>query len=186
MISHTIALARQVIAAGGVIAYPTEAVWGLGCDPYNEIAVKRILALKKRPQAKGLIIVVADLDQLQGCVGELSAAFCQRIDAAKGVPTTWLIPDPKRRVPAWVKGSHSSVAIRVSQHAPVVELCRRWGGPIISTSANPAGLVEARSLLKVNQYFHGQLDYCLAGSLGKAARPSEIRDLSTNRVLRSA
>src|SRR5690606_21294007 len=129
-----------VLQAGGVIAYPTEAVWGLGCDPGNEAAVLKLLALKQRPVEKGMILVAAEPAQLAGWV-ELQALAEERrqavLDSWPGA-STWIVPAGER-APRWITGQHSGIAVRVSAHPLVQALCRTWGGPLVSTSANLAG-----------------------------------------------
>ena len=174
----------QKVRGGAVIAYPTEAVWGLGCDPFNGTAVARLLALKERPVHKGLILVAADIAQFAELLEGLSACELAQLQKSWPGPNTWLVPH-HNRVPEWITGAHDSVAIRVSAHPLVAELCRLTG-PLVSTSANPSGLLPAKSRLRIEQYFHGQLDAVLSGELGRSSNPSTIRDLRTGQVLRSA
>lgn len=162
---------------GGVIAYPTEGVWGLGCDPFDEAAVMRILQLKKRPVEKGLILVAADVSQIAALLEPLSAAERARVLATWPGPTTWLLPDPDQRVPAWIKGKFATVAVRVSAHPGVVRLCRAFGGPLVSTSANPADAPPAKNRVRVLTWFGDSLDYVVPGRLGGQQGPSTIRDL---------
>ena len=163
--------------AGGVIAYPTEGVWGLGCDPFDEAAVLRILELKKRPVEKGLIIVAADVTQVAALVDKLTKQERATVLASWPGPTTWLLPDPEQLVPEWIKGQFATVAVRVSAHPVVVRLCSAFGGPIVSTSANPADAPPATSRLRVQTWFGRQLDYIVPGRLGGQRGPSTIRDL---------
>ncbi len=179
-----IKLAAQMMRAGGVIAYPTEAVWGLGCDPNNATAVLRLLALKRRDPAKGLILVAADVSQLQPYLQHLNETLLSRLYASWPGPQTWLVSDCGA-APAWIRGEHASVALRVSAHPQVAALCRAFGGPIVSTSANPTGRRPARAAQSVRNYFPAQLDYILCGALGGRAAPTPIRDLVSDRVLRA-
>lgn len=174
----------DALRAGGVIAYPTEAVWGLGCDPFNPLAVDRLLRLKQRPVEKGLIVVAANMAQLEPLLQHLSADQRQRLAHSWPGPTTWLLPDPHQYFPAWIRGSFDSVAVRVSAHPPVRRLCEAYGGPLVSTSANPAALPPARSRLRVLRWFGRNLDHVLPGRLGGRAAPSTIVDLRSGRVLR--
>ncbi|WP_349617316.1 L-threonylcarbamoyladenylate synthase [Azotobacter salinestris] len=174
----------RVVRAGGVIAYPTEAVWGLGCDPWNADAVGRLLALKRRPQEKGLILVAADIGQFDFLLEDLPPAWLERLAATWPGPNTWLVPH-RGRLPVWITGRHASVALRVSDHPLVRALCRLTG-PLVSTSANPAGRPAARSRLRVKQYFPRRLDAVLGGPLGGRRNPSLIRDLATGQVIRPA
>jgi L-threonylcarbamoyladenylate synthase len=175
--------AVHVLRTGGLIAYPTEAVWGLGCDPWNEQAVRRLLSLKQRDAGKGLIIIAADTAQIDSLLAGLSPAQRTTVLASWPGPVTWIVP-VDASFPAWVRGSHDSVAVRVSAHAGVQALCRAFGGALISTSANRAGeppMDEA----SLRQQWGGTLDYILPGSLGGDLRPSEIRDACTGAILRA-
>lgn len=171
-----------VVRAGGVIAYPTEAVWGLGCDPWNEAAVLRLLDLKSRPMRKGLILVAGSIAQFDFLLHDLPADWLKPLSSSWPGPNTWLVPH-QNRLAEWITGEHDSVALRVSDHPLIGELCALTG-PLVSTSANPAGRPSARSRLRVEQYFHGRLDGVLGGSLGGRRNPSLIRDLATGNVIR--
>ncbi len=170
--------------AGDLIAYPTEAVWGLGCAPHDEHAVAKLLLMKNRDIEKGLILVAASIEQLGTLVSDLSEAQQQTLAATWPGPVTWLIPNDGS-VPDWITGDHTSVAVRVSAHPLVRGLCEAFGGPIVSTSANPQGKPPALTKLKVKQYFRQHDLTILPGSLGKQAKPSEIRDLQSGHVLRA-
>lgn len=172
----------RVVRQGGVIAYPTEAVWGVGCDPWNEEAVDRLLALKERPVHKGLILVADSIDQFDFLLADLPDIWIERLAGSWPGPNTWLVPH-QDRLPEWITGQHDTVALRVSDHPLVRELCRLTG-PLVSTSANPAGRPAARSRLRVEQYFPRQLDKVLGGALGGRKNPSLIRDLRTGEVIR--
>ncbi|MCQ4348093.1 L-threonylcarbamoyladenylate synthase [Pseudomonas stutzeri] len=174
--------AARVVREGGVIAYPTEAVWGLGCDPWNPEAVLRLLALKDRPMDKGLILVAADMAQFDFLLADLPPAWRAELQLSWPGPNTWLVPH-QGRLPEWITGRHDSVALRVSDHPLVRALCAH-SGPLVSTSANPAGRPAARSRLRVEQYFGGALDGVLGGALGGRRNPSLIRDLRTGEVIR--
>ncbi|MWV14775.1 tRNA threonylcarbamoyladenosine biosynthesis protein RimN [Pseudomonas sp. L-22-4S-12] len=172
----------QIVRQGGVVAYPTEAVWGLGCDPWNGDAVERLLALKDRPLHKGLILVADNIRQFDFLLEDLPERWVDRLASTWPGPNTWLVPH-QDRLPAWITGQHNSVALRVSDHPLVRDLCALTG-PLVSTSANPAGRPSARSRLRVEQYFHDQLDGVLGGALGGRRNPSLIRDLQTGNVVR--
>lgn len=174
----------ELLHGGKVIAYPTEAVWGLGCDPHNETAVMRLLAVKKRPVDKGLILVAASTAQLGSLLAELTQSQQQALAETWPGPVTWLIPDPQHLYPDWIKGNYASVAIRVSAHPVVKALCEAFGGPIVSTSANTAGEPELRSRLNVEEEFGAMIDAVVAGELGEESMPSQIRDLATGKIIR--
>ncbi len=160
---------------GEVVAYPTEAVFGLGCDPANEQAVRRILTLKQREARLGLILIGSEFGQFEGWVGEADPAPAL---ATWPGPVTWLFPRGER-TPDWVAGEHPTVAIRVTAHAVSRELCEAFGGPIISTSANPHAAPPARSAGMVEDYFGGWIAGIVAGPLGGREAPSDIRDLAS-------
>ena len=180
--AHRLRLARRVVRSGGVIAYPTEAVWGLGCDPASRIAVEAILGLKGRTANKGLILVAADFGQLEPWLLPLGSEPRSRVLATWPGPVTWLLP-ARRSVPHWLRGGHSTLAVRISDHPVVQALCRTTGHPLVSTSANRSGGRPARSPLDVHRIFGTNIDLMVPGELGNRKLPSEIRDLS-GRVLR--
>ena len=184
MNSWHISQAVRAMNAGRVIAYPTEAVWGVGCDPYNEAALHQLLALKSRPIEKGVILVAASVEQVQFLLDPLTHEEQQKVCATWPGPNTWVLPDELNQVPSWIKGEHQSVAVRVSAHPLVAALCEAFGGPVVSTSANPATLEPARSPLRVTQYFGNQV-HLLPGQLGKQRQPTQIRDLRSERILRA-
>lgn len=173
-----------IVRDGGVVAYPTEAVWGLGCDPFNQDAVKRILALKSRPVEKGLILIAGAAQHLEPWREILEYATFTRLIEVTDRPTSWVVPDTLI-TPDWVRGQHSGVAIRLSQHEPVQALCSAYDGVLVSTSANPAGLEPARSKEQVLDYFGDQLDALYDASLGHAEQPSQVLDLMTGKQFRA-
>ena len=177
-------LACEKLKSGGLIAYPTEAVWGLGCDPYNEQAITKLLKLKQRSIEQGLILVAANTDQIAPLLATLTDLQREQLNESWPGPITWLIPDRLNLYPAWIKGSHHSVAIRVSAHPLVKELCEIFGNPIVSTSANLAGQPEIRSRLKIAELFRHSIACIVSGELGSETRTSEIRDLDSGRVIR--
>ncbi|OED45224.1 tRNA threonylcarbamoyladenosine biosynthesis protein RimN [Endozoicomonas sp. (ex Bugula neritina AB1)] len=177
--------AAEIISMGGVIAYPTEAVWGLGCDPWSKHAVYQVLDIKHRPVEKGVILIGADEDQFAPLLDPLSREDRQRLLSCWPGPYTWLIPDPNNWVPEWVKGQFETVAVRISAHPVVQELCRTVGHPIISTSANRAGESPLLTHSAVEQEFSKQLGVIIHGKTGDQSAPSEIRDLRTGQLIRA-
>lgn len=169
---------------GKVLAYPTEAIWGLGCDPENEEATMRLLAIKRRPVEKGLILVASSISQVEYLLAGLSRKQRTQIAASWPGPTTWLIPDTDHHVPYWIKGEHESVAVRVTAHPLVAALCEAFGGPVVSTSANRSNHPPARSALQVHKHLGKDIDGILHGCLGGQSRPSTIIDALTGTVLR--
>lgn len=172
------------VRAGGIIAYPTEAVFGLGCDPADPLAVGRLLAIKKRPLSKGLILVAADRQQLDPWIQAQPARFEKRMADSWPGPTTWLVP-ASPDCPAWLTGAHETLAVRVSAHPLVHALCEHLGSALVSTSANISTLEPARTVLEVQLRFATCIDYILPGSLGGQAQPTTIRDLLSGATIRS-
>ena len=171
--------------AGGVIAYPAEACFGLGCDPMNRRAVYRILALKSRPPDMGLILVA---DSLVALRPYLAPQAMEMMGGAKSTwpgPVTWLLP-ASRRTPPWITGRFETIAVRVTAMPALRRLCRAFGGAIVSTSANPHGSPPARTFAQVRFYFGKRLDGVMPGMTGGLAKPSEIRDAASGAVIRAA
>ncbi|MBL8260118.1 MAG: Sua5/YciO/YrdC/YwlC family protein [Candidatus Competibacteraceae bacterium] len=177
--------AARAVRAGGLIAYPTEAVFGLGCDPLDGRAVERLLALKRRSAHKGLILIAADFAQLEPFLRALTPSDHARLNATWPGPHTWLIP-ARAATPRWLRGRHDSLAVRVTAHPLAAALCRACGHPLVSTSANLSGRPPARTALAVRRQLGRALDYVLAGPTGGAAKPTAIRDLRSGRQFRAA
>lgn len=175
--------AAAVIHAGGVIAYPTEGVYGLGCRPDDSRAVQRLLALKQRPVSAGLILIAASLEQLTDWI-EPTAREARQLTATHAGPVTWLVT-AGALTPEWITGGRPKVAIRVTRHPVAAGLCRASGLPLVSTSANRRGKPPARSALGARLRFGTRLDLVVGGATGGAAGPTEIRDASSGRVLRA-
>ena len=180
---HRIQRAAQTLHRGGVIAYPTEAVWGLGCDPFCQPAVDRILAMKRRERTMGLILIASAIEQLEPYLVGLDAAQRQQLADSWPGPNTWLIPN-NGVAPEWITGGRATLAARVTNHPLSAALCKAFGGPLVSTSANPHGLPPARSAMKLNCYFYGMVDDCLPGLVGQSAKPSTIRNLLSGETIR--
>ncbi len=177
--------AAEAIRHGGVIAYPTEGVWGLGCDPRNERAVMRILAIKQREVEKGLILIAADEAQLAPFVSMDAFGEEQRAAVRASWPgaATWIVP-ASASAPRWVTGKHDGIAVRVSAHPPVIELCNAFGGALVSTSANRAGNDAPTQRSGLDPEIVALLDGVLAGETGGLLQPTPIRDARTGAVLR--
>lgn len=177
--------AAAVLRGGGVVAYPTEGVWGLGCDPRDQAATLRLLALKRRAVDKGLILVAASVDQLRAYVdwGALAEARREAVLASWPGPHTWIVP-ATAAAPAWVRGAHAGVAVRVSAHPPVAALCRAFGAALVSTSANRAGAPPPRVRDQLDPAIAAGVDAILAGDTGTLAQPTTIRDAASDALLR--
>ena len=174
--------AARHIAAGGIIAYPTETVYGLGCDPGNGAAVLRLLDLKHRNIDHGVILIASDFTQLEPWLLPLAAVVRKRVAARQPGPVTWTLPCLPE-IPVWLRGRHTSLAVRITDHPVAVALCKRRGGPLVSTSANRHGKRPATTPLAVRQVFHNDIDYILHGPVGSGV-PSKIRDGVTGKILR--
>lgn len=177
--------AASILHAGGVIAYPTETVYGLGCDPLNYSAIERLLALKQRPVEKGLILIGARLEQLWPYIDVSDDQLLQKLQTPTPQPTTWVVP-ARNHTPSWLSGQHDSIAVRISSNPIAAEICNHFNGAIVSTSANPARLPPARSALTIKRYFDDELDYLLHATTKPDNKPSEIRDLLSDKRFRSS
>lgn len=182
--SHHLRRAVLALRHGGVVAYPTEAVYGLGCDPWNSLAVARVLEMKQRDPAKGLIVIAAEIAQLLPFIGALPAERRAEIVASWPGPNTWLVP-ALPTTPRWLTGQFATLAVRVTAHPLAAALCRSYGGAIVSTSANRATRHPARTALQVRRALTLQPDVCLVGACGERRQPSLIRDAQTGRVVRA-
>lgn len=177
--------AARSLLGGGVIAYPTEAVFGLGCDPLDVNAVLRILICKQRSLDQGLILVASAFDQLEPYLAIPDKKTKNKLLASWPGPVTWLVP-VQPWVPYWLTGKYDTLAVRISGHPLVQQLCEAFGGAIVSTSANIHGRRAARSALMVHRVFGNKIDYILNGETGKLASVSEIRDARSDRIVRPA
>mgnify|MGYP006177095389 FL=1 len=181
--SFQIMQAATILNANGVIAYPTEAVWGLGCSPFSESAVEQILTMKRRRRGMGLILIAKDIEQFQPFLTDISSQELDELQESWPGPQTWLVPN-NNVAPPWITGGRLTLALRVTDHPVAAALCAEFDGPLVSTSANPHGLPPAKSKLKLNSYFRTQLDYVVPGMLGKSSNPTSIKHLQTGAVLR--
>lgn len=175
----------HIFKNGEVFAYPTEAVYGLGCDPLNEVGVYEILALKSRPVEKGMILIAQDISQIWDFVrfNDVSESTRRAINESWPGPVTWLLPKSSK-TPDYVSGDSDMVAVRVTTHPLVRKMCQAVGSPIISTSANPASEEPARSSEEVESYF-GEKVIIIDGSLGEQQAPSKIIHSQTMEIIRS-
>ncbi len=167
---------------GGVIAYPTESCYGLGCDPGNRRAVQRILKLKRRPQHKGLILIASHYHQvaryLQPIIQAEQAKLLQ--DGAQAV--TYLMP-VKPSCPCLLRGKHDTLAVRFTAHPFARDLCRSVGSALVSTSANRSGMRPAKTYAECQRMF-GKRVWVLRGRVGKRKQPSTIRAWVGGRIVR--
>lgn len=174
---------RAWLRRGGVIAYATESCFGLGCDPGNAGAVARILALKGRPRAKGLILVGSEFAQFRPFLAPLTDTLTARFRQWWPGPNTLLLP-AARHCPRWLRGRHDKLAVRVTAHAETARLCHALAMPLVSTSANRAGLRSLKTAAACHAAF-GAGVWVLPGRVGRRRTPSTILDPLSGRVFRA-
>ncbi len=177
--------AIETLLAGGVIAYPTESCYGLGCLPTEKAGVDRILVIKQRCWTKGLILVGSNFKQFSTFTQVVSPHHLTKAQATWPGPYTWLFP-VSASCPVWIKGEFESVALRISAHEFVRALCARANSAIVSTSANRQGESAVTEYADAVRQFGKEVDYILPGHTGGDTNPSEIRDLLTDTIIRSA
>ncbi len=195
--------AAQWLKEGQLLAYPTESVWGIGCDPYDQAAVQRILDIKQRPQAKGMIVVTDSVSRLAPLLASLDNVQRQQVidswqtdDSGDKQDNrqahTWLLPIPQslaNTIPTWITGQHQTIAVRVISHPTVRQLCQQMVseenpfGLLVSTSCNPSGQIPASTFEAAYAYFDEQIGYLQGDTLGYTL-PSQIRDATTGLVIR--
>ncbi len=173
---------RTHLRRGGLIAYPTESCYGLGCDPRNPRALKRLLRLKGRDAAKGLLLIADRFTRLQAFIQPLHAADRARMLRTWPGPITWVVP-ASAHCPPELTGGRATVAIRVTAHPGAARLCRRLGMALVSTSANKSGRKPARTATECRRIFGTQVRV-VAGRIGQRRRPSTLIDLATGTILR--
>jgi L-threonylcarbamoyladenylate synthase len=181
-----LAPAVAALRAGGVVAYPTEAVYGLGCDPHDERALDRLFALKDRPPQQGVLLIAASFEQIAPYI-DLTAMPPDALAAVRAAwpgPHTFVFPR-SARVPAWIARGHAGIALRVTAHAPAAALCRAYGDALVSTSANRHGEAPARTAAEVRTALGAGLDAIVDAPTGGLERPTSIRDAITGSVLRA-
>lgn len=180
----TLTEASRLIRQGEIIAAPTEAVYGLSCDPGNESTLLQLLALKRRPTEKGLIVVAADIHQLDPFVDWLllTKSERQQLSSPSAMPITWVVP-ARTSVSRTLRGAFETIAVRVTTHPVMQALCRACKQPLVSTSANLSEKPPARTIMEITQQF-GQDFPVLVGELGALTAPTEIVDIRTMKKIR--
>ncbi|MBO1531021.1 Sua5/YciO/YrdC/YwlC family protein [Psychrobacter sp. F1192] len=201
--TDSVVQAATWLREGQLLAYPTESVWGIGCDPYNQAAVQRILDIKQRPIAKGMIVITDSAERLAPLLDVLDDAQRQRVTDSwlTDSPTedlqyrqahTWLLPIPEayaKVIPDWITGQHPTVAVRVIAHPLIRQLCQQMVssynpfGLLVSTSCNPSSHPPAKTFNDAYAYFGEQIRYLQAETLGYIL-PSQISDAITGKVIR--
>ncbi len=177
---------RAVVAlkAGRVIAYPTEAVFGLGCDPDNESALQSVIDVKGRDSHKGLILIASSQHQLREFIAPVSAVQQETLDAHWPGPVTFVVPANTRNSNSLLSGYRDTLAVRVSTHPVVIQLCDQFGSAIVSTSANLSGQEALRSAQEVRTAFGNKLDVVIDANVGTLNEPTKIIDLRSSERLR--
>lgn len=168
---------------GGLIAYPTESCYGLGCDPDNRAAVLRLLRLKQRPQGKGLILIAASYRQVARYLQPLTPDEQARLKSDGARAITYLMP-ARPSCPRWLRGVHDTLAVRLTAHHQAEQLCRSANRALVSTSANRSGQRPAKTYAQCQRLF-GSKVWVLPGRVGKRKKPSTIRAWAGGQVIRS-
>jgi L-threonylcarbamoyladenylate synthase len=177
--------AVKCLTQGEVILYPTEAVYGLGCDPDNQQAVEALLAIKQRPVEKGLILIADNYGQLLKYVDDAKIPMDKRADIFSSWPAaiTWVMPASKN-TPKWLTGQFDTIAVRVTNHPTVKRLCQEFGKPLVSTSANLTGQETVMSIEQAKAQFAEQVGFYVDEPLGGNTQPSTIKDAMTGKIFR--
>ncbi|WWO97406.1 MAG: Sua5/YciO/YrdC/YwlC family protein [Candidatus Dasytiphilus stammeri] len=173
----------KILLEDETIAYPTESVFGLGCNPESKKAVMHLLSLKQRSIEKGFILVAADYEQIKPYIHEHQLSNKHReIISSSTKPITWLLPK-NINTPYWLTGNFSSLAVRISQYPSIQQLCRAFNKPLVSTSANITGSIPCRTVKEIQNQFGNSLKI-YPGCLGPLKCHTEIRDLLSGKIIR--
>ena len=175
--------AVSTLKNGGLIAYPTEGVFGIGCDPLQQPALQRVVEIKQRDAGKGLIIVCAEFSQLEPFIEPLDSATQQRLLATWPGAVTWIVK-ANPSLPALLTGGRDTIAVRVSQHPVVAEITRQFERPIVSTSANYSGQAACTSAAAVRQTLGEKIDLVLDAAVGGQQGATPIFDAATGKQIR--
>ncbi|MGX9419274.1 Sua5/YciO/YrdC/YwlC family protein [Vibrio sp. RC27] len=178
-------LVLNALNEDAVIAYPTEGVFGVGCNPDSPTAINKLLKVKQRSVEKGLILIAANFEQLKPYIAieKLTDEQLNLVNATWPGPVTWVMPASERSS-RWLTGQFSTIAVRVTDHALVQKLCLAYGRPITSTSANLSGQPACITAKEVEAQLGNLNVSILEGETGGRSKPSEIRDVQTLAVLR--
>ncbi len=183
LITHSFNMRQAVekLNAGEVIIYPTEAIYGIGCEPLDQNAVFHLLKLKQRDVAKGLILIASSLEQLEPYL-LLDDEMRQRLNQSWPGAVTWVVP-AQSWVPDWLTGGHNSLAVRVTAHPVASKLCESYGSALVSTSVNISTRPAAKSRWAVRKYFSDQL-HIVSGELGGLKQATPIYKIEDSAQLR--
>lgn len=175
----------KAILRGAVIACPTDTIWSFGCHPLLAQPVARILGIKQRPAEKGLILLGSSLDYFEPYIEDkLTSKQVTLLTGTMSHPVTWLVP-ASDQCPIWIRGHFPNVAIRITNHPFIREICELIQSPIVSTSANRAGGATLRHVWQARHNFNGQIDYIVSGFDSGTKRASEIKSLESGHIIRA-
>ena len=174
--------AVECVRQGGVIVYPTESVYGLGCDPFNRLACEKIMALKQRENKAGFICLLSSLQHLNSLISPIRVIEYNKIKSSELDHVSWILP-AKADLPDWLKTSDNTICVRYSQHQVVKQLCDLLGQSIISTSANLQGQKSVETIEQAKKVFGQKVDYYLDMPVGSNSSVSTIRELC-GRIIR--
>ena len=174
--------AVDVLRKGGVVAHASEGVWGIACDPLDAAAVGKVLAIKGRDAAKGLVLIAGHACHFKVEIASLDEATRERVLASWPGAVTWVVAN--HRFDDWITGGRGTVAIRVPGHEQARALAASFGRAIVSTSANRAGAPPALTANEVEQRLGGEIDFVLPGAVGGRRGASRIIDAASGEVLR--
>ena len=171
--------AYEVLKGGGIIIYPTEGIYGIGCDPFNQDSVDKLFQLKGREACKSFIIICSDVIHLNNIINDKYKAYEELLTKSF---VTWVVP-AHRECPQWLK-TNNTVAVRITNHPVIDDLCQVFNGPIISTSANYSNHEYINDIKKIEVLFDNKVDCIINGELGGELKPSTIKDIITKKILR--
>ncbi len=180
--NFAIRFAAHQIKHGGVVIYPTETVYGLGCDPLNSDAVDYLNKLKQRNPVNGLILLASTIDQLKPFIDLKNVPDPSRL-LPTDQPTSWILP-ARNNVPNWIISRNGSIAVRITDHPVAVHLCNLLGHPLVSSSVNPSGKRPAENSLQIHAYFHDQVHSILVSDYPMSRKPSAIKRLPDEHTIR--
>tara|TARA_B100000900_G_scaffold166880_1_gene141689 strand:- start:9 stop:554 length:546 start_codon:yes stop_codon:yes gene_type:complete len=171
--------AREVLKGGGIIIYPTEGVYGIGCDAFNQHSVNKVATIKGRGDSKSFILICSDVIQLKTIIDQNYMNY-QELLAKDFI--TWIVP-AHEMCPPWLMMANT-VAVRITNHPVINDLCKGLNGPIISTSANYSNHSYINDIKKIEVLFDKKVDYIVEGKLGGELKSSIIKNIVTKEILR--
>ncbi len=176
----------KAVLQGAVFAYPTDTIWGFGCHPLDASAVMQILAIKQRSVHKGLILLASDLRYIEPYIHpDISRPNRLRLQQMNDQPTTWLV-DANPDCPYWLRGEFTTIAIRLTRHGFVRQMCDAISAPLVSTSANRSGRAPVRNTIQARRQFAGELDFIVHGFETGGCKASKIQSLETDKIIRTS